>query len=227
MRLRKYKCPNGCELPPRRKNIRKLDNDSYGYGYIDFLYCPHCGALMPETLEKVQAFFDVYHIHPKLNTAKRLILKSEFESAAREAFVIVEAYLKEKSGLDLHGKELVIKALKFDYNKQTGQIHPPLIAINKLQSESERNEQEGIMLMLMGFFQGLRNIYQHNQIGSQVSNSIFVVLEASFFLNLFDGHSITKKGKWIPVKYDCNSILKKTPKFTDRIFIYLKLKKII
>ena len=42
--------------------------------------------------------------------------------------------------------------------------------------------------MLMGFFQGPRNLYQHNHIGSGVSNSISVIIEASFFLHLLDGH---------------------------------------
>ena len=64
----------------------------------------------------------------------------------------------------------------------------------------------------MGFFQGPRNLYQHNHIGSGVSNSI----EASFFLHLLDGHSITQNGRWIPLKADYREIYQKMPKRVDR-----------
>lgn len=47
-----------------------------------------------------KGFFKVYNIHSALTNAVQLIYKSEFESAAREAFVVVENYLKKKSGLD-------------------------------------------------------------------------------------------------------------------------------
>ena len=145
------------------------------------------------------------------------IYKSEFESAAREAFVAVEKYLKKKSGLDSHGFDLATRALSFEIDKQTGEIkRAPLIAINDLKNESERNEQDGIRYMLMGFFQGPRNLYQHNHIGSGVSNSISVIIEASFFLHLLDGHSITQNGRWIPVKADYREIYQKIPKRIDR-----------
>ena len=71
--------------------------------------------------------------------------------------------------------------------------------------------------MLMGFFQGVRNLYQHNHIGSGVSNSLTVVIDASFFLYLLDGHSITKNGRWIPTKVNYQDIYDNMPKRLDRI----------
>ena len=72
----------------------------------------------------------------------------------------VENYLKKKSGFDSHGFDLATKALSFEIDKQTGEIKkPPLIAINDLKNESDRNEQDGIRYMLMGFFQGPQNLY--------------------------------------------------------------------
>ncbi len=72
----------------------------------------------------------------------------------------VENYLKKKSGFDSHGFDLATKALSFEIDKQTGEIKKPqLIAINDLKNESDRNEQDGIRYMLMGFFQGPRNLY--------------------------------------------------------------------
>ena len=198
--------------------LKEVGDHTYGFDYFDFPYCPVCGGLMPYTRDKIKAFFEIYHIHPKLQRAERLILKSEFDSAAREAFVAVETVLKEKSGLDSHGFDLATKALKFDVDKQTGEItKQPLISINDLKTESEKNEQEGIRYMLMGFFQGVRNLYQHNHIGSGVSNALTVVLDASFFLNLLDGHSITKHGRWVSVNVNYKDIYYHMPKRTDRI----------
>ena len=197
-----------------------------GFDFYDFTFCPCCGSLMPYSLKKLKGFFEVYNIHAALSDAVQLIYKSEFESAAREAFVAVENYLKKKSGLDLHGFDLATRALSFEIDKQTGEIkRAPLIAINDLKNESERNEQDGIRYMLMGFFQGPRNLYQHNHIGSGVSNSISVIIEASFFLNLLDGHSITQNGRWIPEKVDYREIYQKMPKRIDRWKLVRLLKK--
>lgn len=226
MRAKKYSCPNGCKLPPRKRVLREVADHTYGYDYEDFPYCPVCGSLMPYTQEKIKDFFDIYHIHPKLDNAERLILKSEFDSAAREAFVIVESVLRKKSGLDLHGFDLATKALKYEVEKQTGEVtKQPLIAINELKTESEKNEQDGIRYMLMGFFQGVRNLYQHNHIGSGVSNALTVVLDASFFLNLLDGHSITKHGRWVSTKVNYKDIYNHTPKRIDKIRLLHVLKK--
>lgn len=181
---------------------------------------------MPESLNKLKNFFEIYDIHPTLDKALKLLYKSEFESASREAFVTLENYLKKKSGLDSHGFDLATKALSFEVDKKTGEIKKaPLIAINELKTESNRNEQEGIRYMLMGFFQGPRNLYQHNHIGSGVSNTISIIIETSFFLKLLDGHSITKNGRWIPVKIDYQEIYNKMPKFTDRLRLIRMLKK--
>ena len=111
-------------------------------------------------------------------------------------------------------------------DKQTSEIkRAPLIAINDLKNESQRNEQDGIRYMLMGFFQGPRNLYQHNHIGSGASNSISVIIEASFILHLLDGHSITQNGRWVSAKADYREIYQKMPKRIDRWRLVRLLKK--
>ena len=226
MRTKKFSCPNGCKLPSRKKVLKKTGKESYGYAYDDFPYCPICGGLMPYTRDKIKAFFDIYRIHPKLHAAERLLYKSEFDSAAREAFVVVESVLRDKSGLTGHGVDLVTKALNYEINKQTGEItKKPLISINGLETESERNEQDGVRFMLMGFFQGVRNLYQHHHIGSGGSNVLTVMIDASFFLNLLDGHSITDHGRWIKTMADYKEIYENMPKLKDRIKLVRQLKR--
>lgn len=107
----------------------------------DFSFCPICGSLMPYSLNKIKNFFEVYNIHPSLKRALNLVYKSEFEAAAREAFVILETELRKKSGLDSHGFDLATKALKFEVDSKSGVVtKPPLIAINDLKTKSDRNE---------------------------------------------------------------------------------------
>lgn len=226
MRERKYSCPNHCKLPPRRKGLQKLEDGTYTFDYYDYNFCPKCGSLMPKSLDRIKGFFKVYHTHPALKSALKLLYKSEFEAAAREAFVTLENYIKKKSGLDSHGFDLATKALSFEVDKKTGEIKKvPMISINQLENESDRNEQDGIRYMLMGFFQGPRNLYQHNHIGSGASNSISIIMQTSFFLDLLDGHSITKNARWIPMKIDYGEIYKKMPKYFDRWQLKRMLKK--
>ena len=75
----------------------------------------------------------------------------------------------------------------------------------------------------MGFFTGIRNIYQHSNVGSSASNSIATIIQASFFLDILDGKSITKKGKWIRTKINYGDIYNHMPKRTDRIRLRLML----
>lgn len=103
-------------------------------------------------------------------------------------------------------------------NKKSGQItKSPLIQINNLITDSEKNEQEGVRFMLMGFFQGARNIFQHNKVGSGGSDVLSIIIQASYFLNLLDGHSITKFGEWVQTKVDYYDIYQNMPSSIDRL----------
>lgn len=217
-RPKRYSCSNGCVLPPRRKQLHRAKDGKYSYQYNDLTFCPVCGSMMPETRKKVEGFFEVFTLHPALKKAKQLILKSEFESAAREAFVTVEVKLRKLSELDSHGKDLAVRSLKFEYDKTQDKVTtPPLIPINDLLTESQRNEQEGFRSICQGFFSGPRNIFQHNHVGSGVADSITVVIEASSILYALDGHSLTKNGHWIKSEGESyTDILAKMPKRSDR-----------
>ena len=222
--LRRYKCPNNCKLPRRRKELIE-DNGIWRFGYRDFPYCPVCGEMMPKTYEAVKNFFAVYHLNPKLDRAEQLIYKSEFDAAARESFVVVETALREKSGLDLHGVDLVNKALNYEVDKKSGQItKKPLISLNNLVTDSEKNEQEGVRFMLMGFFQGTRNIFQHNDVGHGFAGVLPVIIQASYYLYLLDGGSITKHGKWIPHKIDYYDVYMNMPNPFDRLKLICTLR---
>lgn len=124
----------------------------------------------------------------------------------------------------MHGVDLVNKALNYEVDKKSGQItKSPLIALNNLVTDSEKNEQEGIRFMLMGFFQGARNIFQHNDVGHGLAGVLPVIIQASYYLYLLDGGSITKHGRWIPHKMDYYDVYMNKPNLFDR----LKLRSIL
>ena len=78
--------------------------------------------------------------------------------------------------------------------------------------------------MLMGFFQGTRNIFQHNQIESGASNVLTIIFQASFFVDLLNGHSITKKGKWIPTRIDYSNIYLNMSNPLDKLRLKFELR---
>ena len=119
--LKRTKCPNGCSLLQRKKELVKVDG-KYSFAYREYTYCPNCGSIMPQTLKAIEGFFSVFHLNERLEKTRELIYKSELSSAAREAFIVVEEVLRKKTGLDLHGVDLVNKALRFEADKKSGEL---------------------------------------------------------------------------------------------------------
>lgn len=212
-----YKCLNGCKIKLKNKQLLQNDKGEYYFGYPKMNYCRHCGALMPKTLKKIKTFVKIGMLHEKLEVPIRLLYKSEYSSAVSKSIVILENVLREKSGLDLYGGELVSKSLSFEFDKDTGNITSfPLIQINDLNTVTRRNEQDGVKMMLLGFFNGPRNMYQHNDIQVSVDIVIALLLQISFFLKLLDQQSLTDLGTVIKSKLFLEEVLENMPRKKDR-----------
>ena len=169
MSKRDYICPNKCVILPKEIEEKIGMSFSEIAANRKMKYCPNCGKMYPATRKKLNAFFDVYDMPCELSRALDLFFSSEFEASIREAIVTLESLLRKKSKLrNSHGWNLVSDALKYDVDKSGKIITTPLIQINKLDTESERNEHDGFKLMLMGFFKGIRNLYMHREMGAQL-----------------------------------------------------------
>jgi len=80
-------------------------------------------------------------------------LQENYFHAVLEATKSVADRLREKSGLlSLDGSKLVDSTLLGDR---------PSLAINKLSTPTERNEQQGLGLLIKGVFQLFRNVTAH------------------------------------------------------------------
>ena len=93
-------------------------------------------------------------IHPNvLKFCEPEFLQENYFHAVLEATKSVADILREKSGLlSLDGSKLVDSTLLGDR---------PSLAINKLSTPTERNEQQGLGLLIKGVFQLFRNVTAH------------------------------------------------------------------
>ena len=100
--------------------------------------------------------FDAMHFHPKVIEASRGLFKDEhYSDAILRAFIAVCVFVKEKSRSSLDGKSLMSSA----FNEEK-----PLIKINDLLTQSDRDEQEGFKFLYMGSQVGIRNPKAHDNI---------------------------------------------------------------
>lgn len=220
--MKRFKCDDCGRTIRIYKGPIKHKNGMYTYDYRIPRFCPHCGNMMPSYRRYIIDIFKIYDLNQNLNRAKKLMLNAEYESACRECFVILENAIKKESGIKgLHGSELVSKAFSLKYDKSTFVItQSPLIAINNLSNESEINEQDGMMHMLMGFFRGPRNIYQHNKVRLGFSMSFSILIQTSFYLDIIVGkHSLLSRPYWVKtkIKDTPEEMYHKMPKRWDRI----------
>lgn len=167
-----YKCKNNCRIPSDMAER------------LQFNVCPKCGELYPQTEIYIDNYFRIIQLSDTLNKAKRLLLKSEFDSAVREAIIQFETTVKRKSGLsDMIGSSLMADSFSFKYDGRTKEIiEEPKIKINDLSDISKRNEQEGFKLLTMGFMQGIRNVYMHTEGTSRLYYTLQIITIVDLFL---------------------------------------------
>ncbi len=96
--------------------------------------------------------FDLRDFHPEVKKHARLLfLESRHFHAVFECCKAFDKYVREKSQLDKHGSALMSTALS---------IKGPL-KLNSQHTETERNEQEGLMHLCMGLMRAIRNPESH------------------------------------------------------------------
>ena len=104
----------------------------------------------PTELER----FDVVATHPHLIKASRkLFADGHHTPAVEQAFKALNAYVKTRSGLDDDGVPLMHRA--FSPEK-------PVLALSRLKTRTEKDEQFGVMSMLAGAMAAIRNPRAHD-----------------------------------------------------------------
>lgn len=128
------------------------------------LHLPEDGKLKPveraDTLTKAQeragrlrSELIRRRVHPDvLQFCKAELLQENYFHAVFEATKSVAQKIRDKTGLTSDGAEIVDSALG---------INSPLLAVNTLQTETERSEQKGFVNLLKGMFGTFRNVTGH------------------------------------------------------------------
>lgn len=127
---------------------------------INVTQCPENIAEMPNLL------FDKMQFYPKVIEASRsCFVSGNYREAILNAFIKLIDYVKEITGLDLDGDDLMNRVFSFNYDKERRKITKyPLIRINELKNISDRDEQQGFMFLCKGAVAGIRNPKAHTLI---------------------------------------------------------------
>jgi uncharacterized protein (TIGR02391 family) len=108
----------------------------------------------PESDSQLLTFARLDRLHPAIKSVSADLYRDGHRGQAIfEALKAVEVRVKDLSGLDLIGRDLMAQAFR---------DATPLVKLNPGRTISERNEQEGFKLIFMGASQGIRNPKAHD-----------------------------------------------------------------
>jgi uncharacterized protein (TIGR02391 family) len=105
------------------------------------------------------------------SVTRKLFVDGHYARAVEEAYKCINNTVKAKSGLSADGQDLMNQAFS---------IKNPVLRLNALKTESERNEQLGYMHSLGGCMTGIRNPRAHEH---QLWDSPNVALEMLAWAN--------------------------------------------
>jgi uncharacterized protein (TIGR02391 family) len=100
--------------------------------------------------------FDAMQFHHKVvESSKSCFIASNYRESILNVFISLTDYIKEKTRLKTDNKDLMAKAFDLDN---------PVIQLNSLIEQYERDEQEGFRFLYMGAAVGIRNPKAHKLI---------------------------------------------------------------
>ena len=100
--------------------------------------------------------FDSMKLHPEvIETSRKLFKDEHYRDAIYRAFVEVNNFVKRKAKSQLDGRKLMSEVFR---------LEKPIIKLNPLATQSDRDEQEGFMFLYMGAMEGIRNPKAHENI---------------------------------------------------------------
>jgi uncharacterized protein (TIGR02391 family) len=103
--------------------------------------------------DSIEVLFKSGNLHHKVeSSSKSLFITSHFSQAILEALKALETVIREISGLNFAGQDLINKA--FIGNE-------PKIKLTPMNDIAERDEQEGFRFIFMGVMRGIRNPIAH------------------------------------------------------------------
>lgn len=100
--------------------------------------------------------YDFSKIHPRIRKeCESLFRDGHYAESILKAYKVIAAMVKEKTRIDEDGRALMSDVFS---------PKSPIIRLNKMGNQSEKDEQEGFMLLFMGAMVGIRNPKAHDLI---------------------------------------------------------------
>jgi len=113
---------------------------------------PSISTTLRSQRSNAEEIFDPRNFHPDVRKHVRpLFVEGKHFHAVFECCKTFDRYIRKKSGINKHGTELMGAALS---------LKGPL-KINTQRTETEQNEQEGVMHLCMGLMRAIRNPEAH------------------------------------------------------------------
>lgn len=119
------------------------------------------------------------NLHSKVfENANKHLLIGDFRQAVQESAIAFENEVKKRSEVNESGLKLMSKAFS-----ETGNLK---LSQNPSPSETEKNEQQGLMLMAKGFMSGIRNPVSHETSKNWPVNEKLAMQSLSILSYLWD-----------------------------------------
>ncbi len=111
------------------------------------------------------------------NTIESDFNAEKYTNAIIEAMLYLSNILREKSGLEEDGVKLVNRCFS---------QKDPKIKINKLETATEKNIQEGVANILRGMYQLIRNPRHHEKVGDKQDDAIQILLFINYLICIIE-----------------------------------------
>jgi uncharacterized protein (TIGR02391 family) len=113
-------------------------------------------TMPPPQQRKGLVQYDLSKLHPRIRKeCESLFLGGHYSESILKAYTVIAVMVKEKTGIDKDGRALMSEV--FSHKS-------PILHLNEMRNQSERDEQEGFMLLFMGAMVGIRNPKAHDLI---------------------------------------------------------------
>ncbi|MDP2045063.1 MAG: TIGR02391 family protein, partial [Deltaproteobacteria bacterium] len=100
-----------------------------------------------------------------------------FTGSIQDSMYFLTSLIRERTGLEGDGAPLVGRA----FGGRT-----PLLKVNKLQTESEKNVQQGVEQLLRGLYQAVRNPRSHDKYLDTEQDAIAIILFINYVIKIID-----------------------------------------
>ncbi|MBA7481414.1 hypothetical protein ES707_16884 [subsurface metagenome] len=176
-----------------------------------------------DTVKLPIQLFDSMQLHLKVvEVSKGCFIAGNYREAILNAFICLIDYVKERTGLDLDGDNLMNQVFSIDYDKEQRSITKyPIIRINQLQNKSDRDEQQGFMFLCKGAVGGIRNPKAHKLIPqSDPLHTLEYLAFASLLIRRIEEGKLFRTSQ-SRKKWDWDSFIKDTQNKCERKIINL------